>query len=169
MDQSGCYKMHYILSGLLCSWTIYILWMTSVLALPQMVIKKWTMLSSVAVRCPVVAAALRAMAVLIGDYSIHSLPPTGGYLWPARAVKKSLPIWSNKLTDNFHSMCWYWSFTSRQHLRSYRDEYPPVTVCFHGSFIVLPSWETRLQAPWPDNIRLSHIILSLIQPVPFPF
>ena len=32
----------------------------------------------------------------------------------------------------------YWSSTSRQHLRSYQDEYRLVTICTHGNFIVLP-------------------------------
>ena len=35
----------------------------------------------------------------------------------------------------------------------------------HGDSIVLPHWKTRPPTPWSD-IPLSHIILTLIQPVP---
>ena len=35
-----------------------------------------------------------------------------------------------------------------------------MTVRTHVNFIVLPHWETKLPAPWPD-IPLSHIILTL--------
>ena len=45
-----------------------------------------------------------------------------------------------------------------------RGLYRVVTVHTHSDFIVLPHWETRLQVPCPE-IPLSHIILSLSQPV----
>ena len=53
-----------------------------------------------------------------------------------------------------------WSFRSWQHLRSYSVRYRLVTLHTYGDYIVLPHWEIRLLAPWP-NIPLSHIILTL--------
>ena len=50
-------------------------------------------------------------------------------------------------------------FTSSQHLMSYQGGYWFVTVCPHGDVIVRTNWETRLPAPWPNNL-LSHIILT---------
>ena len=44
------------------------------------------------------------------------------------------------------------------------DGYRLVTVRTHDDFIVLPHWNTRLPAWWPA-IPLSHIILTLNQPV----
>ena len=47
------------------------------------------------------------------------------------------------------SLCWMvccWSFTSRQHLKSYEDGYRLVTVCIHGDLIVLLHREIRLSA-----------------------
>ena len=55
-------------------------------------------------------------------------------------------------------------FMTKQHLRSYQDQYRLVTVRTYGEFIVLPHLETRLLAPWLD-IPHSHIILILRQPV----
>ena len=46
----------------------------------------------------------------------------------------------------------------------HQERYWLVTVCTHGDFTVLPYWQTRQPAPWPD-IRLSHIMLTLNQPV----
>ena len=40
-----------------------------------------------------------------------------------------------------------WSFMSRQHLRSYQDEYRLVTVCNHGYIIVLLHRENEPPAP----------------------
>ena len=50
-------------------------------------------------------------------------------------------------------------FTSYQHLRSHQDGYLLMTMHTRDDFIVLPHWEARLLAPWPD-IPLSHIILT---------
>ena len=41
----------------------------------------------------------------------------------------------------------YWSFTSLQHLRTYRDGCRLVTVRAYGNFIVLLHWKLRLMAP----------------------
>ena len=45
----------------------------------------------------------------------------------------------------------FWCFTSFQHLWSYQDRYRLVTVHTHGNIIVLPTWETRLLAPWAET------------------
>ena len=45
-----------------------------------------------------------------------------------------------------------WSFTSWQHLRSYKNRYRPVTVCTHGDFIVQSYWKIINQSfPYPIN------------------
>ena len=51
---------------------------------------------------------------------------------------------------------------SLQYLRSYQDGHPLETVHTntHRNFIVLPHWETRVPAQWPD-ILLSHITVTL--------
>ena len=50
--------------------------------------------------------------------------------------------------DSAHSC--FWSFTSWQYLRSYQDEYRPMTAHTHGDFIVVPHYKTKTLAPWPD-------------------
>ena len=46
------------------------------------------------------------------------------------------------------------SFMTWQNQRSYQDVYRLLPVGTHGDFIVLPHWNIRPQAPWP-NITLS--------------
>ena len=43
-----------------------------------------------------------------------------------------------------------------------------MTVCTHGDFIMLPHWESRPPAPWPD-IPLTHIISDTVLTSPCPF
>ena len=59
-------------------------------------------------------------------------------------------------------------FTSWQHLRSYQDGYWVVTVHTHGNFILLPHWDSKLPASWPD-FTVSHIILTLSLTSHWPF
>ena len=52
--------------------------------------------------------------------------------------------------------------TSKQHLRLYQDGYRVVTVRIHDDFIVLPHWETRPPAPWPDITLSCHWANSIL-------
>ena len=47
-------------------------------------------------------------------------------------------------------------FTSQQHLPSYQDRYPHVTVHTYGDFIMLSHWKIRPSLPWDWYPTQSH-------------
>ena len=94
-------------------------------------------------------------------------PPSPTHVSPPgvllRTRKRTRTRTRTRVHANAHAPgCWIgcWMVRSSQHLRLYQDWDRLVTVRTYGDLIVLPSWETRLSAPWPF-----YIIATLIQPI----